>query len=139
MEYPQTWAVNNGKNVEAIGKYGCLAMCYLYCVGIEPDTADYIQIVSNCMKIGVLDNECTVYNARNYLKHVTGKNFLVLKESCTDISTVWEPTPVRYDYNGHSHWVVVENGKIVFNPLEYSNCVTLGKPVTKRTIALEVA
>lgn len=125
--------------MEAIGKYSCLAMCYLYCVGLDVDTVDYIQTVSNCMKMGVLDNECTVYNARNYLKHVTGKNYLVLKEPCTDISTVMEPTPVRFDYDGHSHWVVVENGKIVFNPLEYSRCVVFGRPVTKRTITLDVS
>ena len=42
MIYPQTFASEVSKNIEAIGKYGCLAMCYLYCIGIRGSETEYI-------------------------------------------------------------------------------------------------
>ena len=130
MIYPQTFAEEIADNIKPIAKYGCLAMCYLYCVGIE-DTLEMIRIVSDCMKKGILDNECTVTSARKYLQYVTGKNFDVTKEQFNDLKKIKEPYPVRYVYNGKGHWVVVQNGKIVFNSLINSQCVTKGKPDTK--------
>jgi hypothetical protein len=129
MIYPQTFAEEIADNIKPIAKYGCLAMCYLYCVGIE-DTLEMIRIISDCMKKGILDNECTVTNARRYLQYVTGKNYDVTKEQFNDLKKV-KGYPVRYVYNGKGHWVVVDNGKIVFNSLINSQCVTKGKPDTK--------
>lgn len=126
MTYPQTFAQEVGKNMEMIGKYGCLAMCYLYCMGIH-DTVEMIRIVSDCMDKGILDNECTVTDARKYLQYVTGKNYDVEKKQFNDMKKV-NCYPVRYTYNGKGHWVVVENGRVVFNSLINSLCVTKGAP-----------
>lgn len=128
MIYPQTFAAEVSKNIDAIGKYGCLAMCYLYCVGIRDNALEYIRILSDCMNKGLLDKESFVNSAPQYLEYVTGKRFDVIKKQFNDLSKIKEPCPVRYAYNGKKHWVVVENGKIVFNPLLNSQCVTKGKP-----------
>ena len=56
--------------------------------------------------------------------------FKEAKEQFNDLKKV-KCYPVRYVYNGRGHWVVVDNGKIVFNSLINSQCVTKGKPDTK--------
>ena len=128
MIYPQTFALEVTKNIEAIGKYGCLAMCYLYCVGIRDNATEYIRILSDCMNKGILDKECTVLDARKFLRYVTGKEFDVIKKQFDDLKKITEPYPVRYVFNGAAHWVVVEKGKVVFNSLINSNCVSKGMP-----------
>ncbi|MBQ4379514.1 MAG: DUF261 family protein [Treponema sp.] len=130
MKNPQTRA-------EMIGKYGCLAMCYLYCVGVAPESeGEMIKHVSTAMDKGLLDEECTVLNASKLLEHFTGKKFIVTKKAISDIKNIQEATPVRYAYNGKGHWVVVENGKIVFNSIANSVCVKYGKPDSARIISL---
>ena len=134
MNYPQTLAkelLSVANNLEAISKYGCLAMCYLYCVGIQDNALEYIKIVSDCMDKGFLDNECTVLDAEKYLEYITGRKFKVSKRQFNNLKDIKNPSPVKYTFNGVSHWVVVENGKIVFNSLLNSNCVNKGKPATK--------
>lgn len=137
MKYPQTRAEKISKNINAIANYSCLAMSYLYCLGIDGSEYDYIGYVSDAMDLGLLDNECTVLDANKYLNHFAGESrFVVTKKSITNISEIEKATPVRFDYQNHSHWVVVENGKIVFNSLVNSVCVTKGKPTTARIIEL---
>lgn len=131
MKNPQTRA-------EIIGKYGCLAMCYLYCVGICPESeGEMIKHISGAMDKGLLDEECTVLNAGKLLEHFTGKRFFVEKKTISDIKKIKEATPVRYVYNGKGHWVVVEDGKIVFNSIANSVCVKNGKPDSARVISLK--
>jgi len=130
MKNPQTRAL-------MIGKYGCLAMCYLYCVGICPESAgEMIKHVSTAMDKGLLDEECTVLDASKYLEHFTGRKFSVTKKNISDIRKIKEATPVRYSYNGNGHWVVVQDGKIVFNSIADSVCVAKGQPTTARIISL---
>lgn len=118
-----------------IGKYGCLAMCYMYCAGLEP-SVDFIKICSDAIDVGFLDKECSVLDAEKFLAWLTGRTFEVTKKVCMSIDTIKAPAPVRYDYNGTSHWVVIENGQIVFDPLGMGNsiCVKKGRPVTARII-----
>ncbi len=146
MTYPQTMAleltgnINHvAKNIQAIAKYGCLAMCYLYCIGLDGDAISYIEYVSCAMEKGYLDKDCTVLDGAKYLSFFCNeKHYKVTKQDIlnSDIKNIKEKTPVRFDYNGNSHWVVVEKGRIVFNPLLNSVCVNKGKPVTARIISL---
>lgn len=135
MKNPQTRAL-------MIGKYGCLAMCYLYCMGIIPESeGEMIKHISTAMDKGLLDEECTVLNASALLQFFTGKNWHVEKKEIKDISRIKEPTPVRYVYfdekgKEHGHWVVVEDGKIVFNSIADSVCMKIGKPASARIITL---
>lgn len=129
-EYPQTRALT-------IGKYGCLAMCYLFCANVP--ISKYYDIISKAMDCGILDNECTVLDASKFIEFTTGKKCTVTKEQFLQEDLEKEmhsPTarPVRFDYKGNSHWVVVEKGLIVFNSLEHSVCVEKGFPSTQRII-----
>lgn len=118
----------------AIGKYGCLAMCYLYCIGIDGSESDYIRYIADAMERGYLDGECTVLDANRLLFAFSGRKFNVEKKVCTNINKITEPTPVRYDYGTKQHWVVVANGEIVFNSITDSECVARGRPSTMRVI-----
>lgn len=130
MKNPQTRAM-------MIGKYGCLAMCYLYCVGIAPKTeGDMIKYISSAMDKGLLDEECTVLDASKLLQHFTGKKWHVQKKDIDDIDEIKDATPVRFSNGGNAHWVVVENGRIVFNSLADSVCVAKGHPTSARVITL---
>lgn len=129
MQYPQTFAENVADNIKEIGKNGCLAMCYIYCVGIEPNEEGFVQICSDAINAGKLDKDCFVTDASDFLHWLTGKRYDVTKKQYNNIEDIKGPSPVCYTYNGKCHWVVVENGKIVFNSLINSLCVTKGKPM----------
>lgn len=109
-------------------------MCYIYCTGLKITELQYIELVNDAIEEKVLDNDCTVSNANLFLNWLTNKNYIVTKYSLNRLSEIKTETPVRFDYNGNSHWVVVKNGKIVFNPLKESICVKYGKPTTARII-----
>ena len=129
MIYPQTKAI-------AIGKWGCLAMCYIYCMGIE-DEGEMLRLISKAMDKGILDGECTVLNAGALLEFVSGKKYSVIKKPITTIKNIKSATPVRFKTDdGCGHWVVVRNGQIVFNSLLNSVQVSKGKPVDSRPISL---
>lgn len=132
MIYPQSFAKDVAKNIDAIGKYGCLAMCYLYCVGIQGNAADYITILNNAINNHIIDSDCFIPSASKFLKWVTGKDYEVTKKQFSDLSKIKEPAPVRYTYNGAAHWVVIQNGKVVFNSLINSQCVNKGKPANDK-------
>lgn len=143
MKHPQTLAIELNKtfpnaDLEIIGKYGCCAMVLQWVLGIEQDDIDCIKTVQNMRKKGVIEKDCTVhwYEAFSYL---TGKTLKTVKY--TDIKTIRgikNRTLVLYAKEGNKkgvgHWVGVENGRIKFNPLDYSDNVTNGKPVEMREL-----
>lgn len=134
MKNPQSTAldISNFEHIKAIAKYGCCAFVALWCMGIEPDNdIEAIRILNDAIKAGVLDKECTV-NWDKFLPWVTGRKIDVQFKNISSIKSITKRTAVRYDYNGCSHWVGVENGAIKYNSLKNSVCVTKGKPVTAR-------
>lgn len=145
MKHPQTYSKELNQKIkcsltperlESIEKYGCCAFVLLWTLGIEPDD-DFIAImtVSDMIEDGVIGKDCTVKWAEAIL-YLTGRNATVEFADIKSIKSIKERTPVRYDYNGKSHWVGVQNGKIEFNPLKNSVCVENGKPVTCRKIKI---
>lgn len=141
MNHPQTAALEISRKLtkqrlETINKYGCCAFVLLWCLGIEPkEDLTAIETVSDMMDAKVLDEECTV-SWTAAIKHLTGRTVSVEFKDIKDLRGIRERTPVRFDYKGKSHWVGVERGMICFNPLEYSQCVDKGRPVTARIIKL---
>ena len=142
MKNPQTLAMNLNKKfpnekLNTIGKKACCAFVLMWCLGIEPDDADAIMLVDDLMKHGGVDKNCTVYWA-DAIKLLTGRTIKKIDfTKITSISDIKGRTPVLYkkkptDETGH--WVGIENGAIIFNPLSYSECVLYGKPVEKRVI-----
>ena len=130
MNNPQTVALN-------IGNYGCLAMCYLYCIGFNNvSDSTMIKMVADALSQGILSDDCSVKSGAWLCEYFTGKKYFVDKQKITDISNIKNPTPVFYGINGKDgHCVVVADGKIVFNPLRYSNNVINGQPVLARFIS----
>lgn len=136
MKYPQTTALSLAKNIPQIGKNGCLAMCYIWCAGIDEDNEiEYISICDRAIKNGLLGEDCTVKDADRFLEWLTGRNARVVKKNIGDIDGITEAAPVRFIAEGFGgHWVVVENGRIVFNPLLNSVNVSRGNPKEARVI-----
>lgn len=136
MKFPQTTALELADNIREIGQNGCLAMCYIFCAGIDPENEiEYLRTVNNAIKANILGKDCTVKDAEKFIQWLTGRKTTVVKKSLQETSGITEPTPVRYKAEGRDgHWVVVENGKIVFNSVSNSVNVTKGKPVEARII-----
>jgi hypothetical protein len=59
------------------------------------------------------------------------------KKQITTIKNIKEKTIVRFTIGNTGHWVVAENGKVVFNSLKYSKCVSEGKPTEARIIKIK--
>lgn len=140
MRNPQTVANEIKNNVQAIAKYGCCAFTALWAVGVDPDVdSAAIEILNDAINAGVIEKDCTVKWV-DFYKWLIGREIKVefreiksLKE-LKNVKTWTGRIPVRFDYNGNSHWVGVQNGEIKFNSLEHSNCVEFGKPATARII-----
>ena len=141
MKNPQTLCLKlqhklSPERLETIYKYGCCAFVLLWCLGIDPDDMQAIELVSDMIDAGVIEKDCTVHWA-DAVKILTGRTITVEFKDIKDILKIKDRTPVRYDYKGNGHWVGVERGMIAFNPLEYSQCVDKGRPVTARIIKLK--
>lgn len=140
MKNPQTLAEKLYKcfpcaKLKSIKDYACCCFVLMWCLGYEPDDNEAIMTVSDMIDKKIIDPDCTVYWGA-VTRYLTGRECSVEFEACSTIKGIKNRTPVKYSYNGHSHWVGVENGKIKFNSLENSVCVSKGKPVTKRILKI---
>lgn len=133
MNHPQDYTAKLSKNINNISNYACCAFTVLWWAGIEASDADAIALINDAIEAGVIEKDCTVLWVP-FIKWLTGREITVEFLDIKSIRNIKEKTPVRFDYNGKSHWVGVENGNVVFNAKETSLCVTKGKPVTARII-----
>ncbi len=143
MKHPQSLAAElyshfPAKNLKAIKEYGCCAFVLMWCLGIEPDDdAEAVMTVNSLIQAKALKEDCTVKWAEA-IRRLTGREMKAVDfVNINYIFHIKDRCPVRYDYNGKSHWVGVENGKIAFNPLKFSVCVENGKPSTMRIIHIK--
>lgn len=118
----------------------CLFCCYykfteLKCGNAPLTLSLLLKLLSQAYEEGIIDNECTVLDAVKLLRRF-GLKANVIKVPVKSLEEVKELAPVRFDYNGKSHWVLVQNGKVVFNSLSSSVCVKNGKPSTMRSIII---
>jgi len=140
MKNPQTLAEKlyqrfHDPKLKSIRDYACCAFTLMWCLGIEPDDTEAIMTVADMIDKKVLDPDCTVYWS-TATKYLTGRNCSVEYVAISSLKGIKDRTPVKYTYNGKSHWVGVEKGKIKFNSLENSVCVNKGKPVTMRVLTI---
>lgn len=143
MRHPQTLADMlyrhfPAENLKAIKEYGCCAFVLMWCLGIEPDDdAEAIMTVDDLMQSKALKDDCTVKWAEA-IRRLAGREMKAVDfVNISSIFHIKDRCPVRYDYNGKSHWVGVEDGKVAFNPLKHSVCVENGKPATMRIIHIK--
>lgn len=130
MKHPQSV-------IQKFNNNSCLFLCYLYAVGLEPDSIpDLLSYFSKAFEKKYIDDECYVKDAEGLIRALTGQKVRVQKVDVKDIKSIVNPAPVWYSIdNVTGHFVVVANGKIVFNPLEKSINVEKGKPITARIIS----
>lgn len=115
----------------------CLFYCYLYCAGAEfTDEKDAFDTAERMRLRGILADDGTVLDGPRLLETFSGRRWTVEKVDVDEnsVKDLKATTPVRFDYNGHSHWVVMSHGDIVFDPIENSQCVRLGKPRSARVL-----
>lgn len=124
--------------LEIIGKNGCLAFVCLWLMGLDEENPNNIKLIAREMGKS-LEEDCTV-KWHEFFKNISGRKIAV---EFRDISSLHElrdvkgKCAVRYDFNNRSHWVGVENCQVVYNPIEFSLCVTQGKPTRARIIYFE--
>ena len=106
---------------KSAGNGACLALCYIR-AALGKDATPQMMIDA-------------LYKAaeRNIVN--VKKDCFVIKKDVSSIAGI-KLGAVRYSYNGYSHWVLVENGKIVFNSLEDSQSVKYGTPKESRLITV---
>lgn len=121
------------KKLNAIAHNCCCASTALWVMGI-PSEKHLEIIVEEYGKS--LDEECTVTWAA-FFKNVCGKKIKVEFrdiKSLDEIKNIKGKILVKFKEGKNAHWVGVEKGKVAYNSIAYSNCVTNGKPVTARII-----
>jgi hypothetical protein len=141
-DFPQSIAIELSKvfpdkKLLSIANYGCCAFVSVWIMGIEKPLAAITTIAEEIGKS--LEADCTVHWIE-FFKNVSGREIAVeFREinKLSDLNRVKGRCAVRFDYNGHSHWVGVENGKIVYNSIKHSNCVEKGKPTKARIITFK--
>ncbi len=141
MKHLQSWMKN-------AYDYSCLAQCYLYAV------VDHSKVKLNERQAelyitgGLLAGyglgkdffvQDPVHLMKQSWKDYSGEDIypnvkkLDLVNGLQDLKTI-EYAAVRYDYNGHSHFVLMKYGLLEYNGLEDSVCFKYGKPTTARII-----
>ena len=108
---------------EKIGESGCCLLSFLYAIGVDPILAiiDYDDLVKN----GLIATDCTI---QDYVK--LAKYFKVacsIMYSSNTLAYIKDKMYLgRWTRNGYNHFVVMKNGKVVWNPLDVSKCVNEG-------------
>lgn len=122
-------------NLQTIADYSCTALCVLWYLGLDLSDSDAINIVNDAINLKKIDSDCTV-TWIPYIQWLTGRTCSIDFKDIKSLSEIKEKAIVKFSHNNRSHWVGVENGKVVFDPLGLGNsvCVAKGKPVTARII-----
>lgn len=118
----------------SIGAGGCLFFCYLYCSGAYTSESDALKKAAEAIENGTIEKDCTVSHPERIFYENAGRRVRILRKKISSLDEIKEKTPVNFVNGQFNHWVVVENGKIVFNSLEKSVCVAKGKPTEARII-----
>lgn len=130
-----------------LGKWSCLAQCYLMKALLdeaseeEKTNTDFLEVAMTSALImafndkTILDDECTVLNPVKLMAGVSERKYNVTKKDITsldDLDGKW--AAVRFDYNRNGHWVLFHGKEMVYDSLENSNCFKYGKMTTARII-----
>jgi len=108
---------------EKIGESGCCLLSFLYAIGVDPILAiiDYDDLVKNKL----IATDCTI---QDYVK--LAKYFKVacsIMYSSNTLAYIKDKMYLgRWTRNGYNHFVVMKNGKVIWNPLDVSKCVNEG-------------
>ena len=108
---------------EKIGESGCCLLSFLYAIGVDPILAiiDYDDLVKN----GLIATDCTIQDYAKLAKYF--KVECSLMYSSNTLAYIKDKMYLgRWTRNGYNHFVVMKNGKVIWNPLDVSKCVNEG-------------
>ena len=111
---------------KSAGNGACLALCYIR-AALGKDATPQMMIDALY--------KAAERNIVNALEQAFDYVDAVIKKDVSSIAGI-KLGAVRYSYNGYSHWVLVEEGKIVFNSLDDGQCVKYGTVKEVRLIAI---
>ena len=124
---------------KAAGNGACLALCYVRAsLGKDATPQMMIDVLYKAAERNIINvkKDCFVEDAIALMKVANPtKVYSVIKKDVSSIAGI-KLGAVRYSYNGYSHWILVEDGKIVFNSLEDSQCIKYGMPKEARFITI---
>ena len=124
---------------KSAGNGACLALCYIRAaLGKEATPQMMIDALYKAAERNIVNvkKDCFVEDAISLMKVANPKKvYSVVKKDVSSISGI-KLGAVRYSYNGYSHWVLIEDGKIVFNSLDDSQSVKYGTPKESRLITI---
>lgn len=114
----------------SMGNFGCLCMCYLYMIDIDPE-----QLVINYDKLvdkGIIEKDCFVKDGDAFIKYFGSKKKIVF----TSVDNKqYDKYIACFQLGEKTHFVVVDkDNNIIYNPYLTSICVRDGKIVGKRTL-----
>jgi len=108
---------------EKIGESGCCLLSFLYAIGVDPILAiiDYDDLVKN----GLIATDCTIQDYAKLAKYF--KVECSIMYSSNTLAYIKDKMYLgRWTRNGYNHFVVMKNGKVIWNPLDVSKCVNEG-------------
>ena len=124
---------------KSAGNGACLALCYIRAaLGKEATPQMMIDALYKAAERNIVNvkKDCFVEDAISLMKVANPKKvYSVVKKDVSSIAGI-KLGAVRYSYNGYSHWVLIEDGKIVFNSLDDSQSVKYGTPKESRLITV---
>ena len=124
---------------KSAGNGACLALCYIRAaLGKDATPQMMIDALYKAAERNIVNvkKDCFVEDAISLMKVANSKKvYSIVKKDVSYISGI-KLGAVRYSYNGYSHWVLIEDGKIVFNSLEDSKCVKYGTVKEARLITI---
>lgn len=116
-----------------IGDYGCLCFCYLYAIGIPPESL--IEHYEDLIKQGIIDEECFVKDGYAFCKYFLNKDVKIIFTSVDNKQ--YDKYISNFTYNGKNHFVVTDkDDNVLFNSLDFSVCVNKGRISGKRVVLL---
>ena len=124
---------------KSAGNGACLALCYIRAaLGKDATPQMMIDALWKAADRNIVNakKDCFVEDAIALMKVAKPtKVFSVIKKDVSSIANI-KLGAVRYSYNGYSHWVLVEDGKVIFNSLDDSQCIKYGTPKESRLITI---
>lgn len=124
---------------KSAGNGACLALCYIR-ASLSKDATPQMMfdVLWKAAERNIINvkKDCFVEDAIALMKVANPKKvYSVIKKDIFSIAEI-KLGAVRYSYNGYSHWVLVEDGKIIFNSLDDSQCVKYGTVKEARLIVI---
>lgn len=126
---------------EKASEGACLAFCYIRAALGKVIPEKMFGILWDAADKNIIDENdyCYVNDAIALMRLANpNKKYAVMKKDITSLEELdGQLAAVSFKNGGYNHFVLVENGQIIFDSLDNSLCVKYGKPTTARIIKIE--